>query len=138
MLPLPLRVRCAIALASLSIWKIRPLNFSTLQRPLESTSRSKVPGLATFAAAPGPSNVIDGTDDFAVDFRKDFGGKNVSKFCFSIQTVDCLEVLGEFQGVFCLQSLLLAVTVTFSIENAISLNAPAPSPRSSASSVRIP
>ena len=32
------------------------------------------------------SDVIDGTDDFAVDFRKDFGGKNVSKFCFSIQT----------------------------------------------------
>ena len=48
-LPFPLRVLCAIALASRSIWKRRPLNFSTDQRPLESTSRSKVPAVAVFA-----------------------------------------------------------------------------------------
>ena len=38
----------------------------------------------------------------------------------SIQTVDCLEVWAV-QGVYCFQSTALAVTVTFSIENAISL-----------------
>ena len=54
------------------------------------------------------SNTIDGSDDFAVDFRKDFSGENVSQFGFSIQTVDCLEVLGEFQGVFCFQSTALS------------------------------
>ena len=43
------------------------------------------------------SNLIDGSDDFSVDFRgEDFSGENVSKFCFSVQTVDCLEVLCEF------------------------------------------
>ena len=52
MLPFPLRVLCAIALASRSIWKIRPLNFSTDQRPLESMSRSKVPADATLETAP--------------------------------------------------------------------------------------
>ena len=48
------------------------------------------------------SRLVDGTDDFTVDLGKDFSGENVGKFCFSIQTVDCLEVLCEFQGVFCL------------------------------------
>ena len=52
MLPFPRRVLWAIAFASRSIWKSRPLNFSTDQRPLESTSRSNTPLLATFAWAP--------------------------------------------------------------------------------------
>ena len=42
-LPLPRRVNLAMAFASRSIWKARPLTFSTIQRPLESVSRSKVP-----------------------------------------------------------------------------------------------
>ena len=51
-LPFPLRVLCAIAFASRSIWNRRPLNFSTDQRPLESMSRSNTPAVAVFAAAP--------------------------------------------------------------------------------------
>ena len=45
-LPFPRRVCCAITLASRSIWNNKPLNFSTDQRPLASTSRSKVPAVA--------------------------------------------------------------------------------------------
>ena len=51
-LPSSLRVLCAIAFASRSIWNRRPLNFSTDQRPLESMSRSNTPAVAVFAAAP--------------------------------------------------------------------------------------
>ena len=42
-LPLPLRVVCAIALQSRSIWNSKPLKRSTDQRPFASTSQSKVP-----------------------------------------------------------------------------------------------
>ncbi len=45
MLPLPLRVVLAIVLASLSIWNAKPLTFSTIQRPLESVSKSNVPAV---------------------------------------------------------------------------------------------
>ena len=43
------------------------------------------------------SNLIDGSDDFAVDLSQDLSREDVGEFRFSIQTVDCLEVLGEFQ-----------------------------------------
>ena len=52
MLPLPRRVAFATALASRSIWNIRPLNFSTDQRPLESVSRSKIPVAVVLCWAP--------------------------------------------------------------------------------------
>ena len=52
MLPFPLRVLCAIWFASLSIWKISPLNFSTDHLPLESTSRSNTPAFAVLRVAP--------------------------------------------------------------------------------------
>ena len=37
--------------------------------------------------------LVDGTDNFTVDFSKNLGAKDVSEFCFSVETVDCLEVL---------------------------------------------
>ena len=85
------------------------------------------------------SDLVDRSDDFSVDLSKDLSGENVSKFCFSVQTVDCLKVLCQFQGVLeGLSALDLAVTVTFSIENAIWLKELPLSPSFSASSVLIP
>ena len=51
-LPLPLRVCFAITFASRSIWKIKPLKRSTDQRPFESVSKSKKPGVVTPYCAP--------------------------------------------------------------------------------------
>ena len=42
------------------------------------------------------SNLIDGSDDFTVDLSQNLSGENVGEFRFSVQTMDCLEVLGEF------------------------------------------
>ena len=52
MLPLPLRVVLAIVLASRSIWNAKPLTFSTIQRPLESVSRLKIPAVVVPTCAP--------------------------------------------------------------------------------------
>ena len=46
-LPFPLLDSLGITLASLSIWKSIPLNFSTDHLPDESTSKSNLPALAT-------------------------------------------------------------------------------------------
>jgi len=51
-LPFPRRVDFAIAFASRSTWNIKPLNFSTDQRPLESTSRSNTPAVDVLCCAP--------------------------------------------------------------------------------------
>ena len=103
-----------VAFASRSIWNRSPLNFSTDQRPLESTSRSNTPrcgvGDSTLF-----SNLIDGSDDFPVDFSQDFSGQDVGQFGLGVHAVDGFEVLAQFQ-LYSAFSLDLAVTVTFSIE----------------------
>ena len=50
-LPLPRRVSWAMWLASRSSWNNKPLKRSTDQRPLASTSKSKVPAVAVVPAA---------------------------------------------------------------------------------------
>ena len=52
MLPFPLLVSCAITLASLSTWNIKPLIFSTDHLPFESVSKSKVPEVVVFVLTP--------------------------------------------------------------------------------------
>ena len=44
------------------------------------------------------SNLIDGSDDFAVDLSQNLSGENVGEFRFSVQTMDCLKVLSKFRG----------------------------------------
>ena len=89
---------------SLDLEQIRPLNFSTDQRPLESMSRSKSTSSCNVRNSTLLSNLVDGSDDFAVDLSKNLGGENVCEFSFSIQTVDCSQVLSQLQAVLCLQS----------------------------------
>ena len=50
------------------------------------------------------SGLIDGANNFAVDFSKDLAGQDVSEFCFGVKTVDGAEVLSKFQTVLALQS----------------------------------
>ena len=124
-LPFPLRVLCAIWFASLSIWNRRPLNFSTDQRPLESTSRSNAPAVAVLSVAPA-RNLVDSSDNFAVDLSKNLSGENVCEFRSAFRP---WIASGPVQLAYS-QRLDFAVTVTFSIENAISwkwLLAPSPS-----------
>ena len=52
-LPFPLRVSCQpITFASLSIWNINPLNFSTDHLLFESVSKSKIPEVVVLIDPP--------------------------------------------------------------------------------------
>ena len=76
-------------------------SFELLNRPatvgvnvkVEYTSGSGVSDSTLF------SNLIDGSDDFTVDLSQNLSRENVGEFRFSVQTMDCLEVLCQFQGV---------------------------------------
>ena len=57
---------------------------------VESTSGSNVLNSTLL------SNLVDSSDNFAVDLSKNLCGENVCEFRFSVQTVDCLEVLCQF------------------------------------------
>lgn len=46
---------------------------------------------------------VDGMDNFMVDFSEDFSVKDVSEFLFSIQIMNCFQVLCYFDVVFCFQ-----------------------------------
>ena len=50
---------------------------------------------------------VDGTNNFAVDFSKDLSAEDVSKLLLSIQTMNRLQVLCEFDAVLCFQRTLL-------------------------------
>ena len=136
MLPFPLRVAFAIALASCSIWNIRPLNFSTDQRPFASTSRSNSPAVAV-PVAPGLAVVwIVRTTSRLIsakisDCRMFANSDSASRPCTARRSCANSVVYSAFSA------RDFADTVTFSIENAISAIV-VPSPRSSAVPVSIP
>ena len=80
--------------------------FELLNRPTTVGVNVKVEstGSSNVCLSTGFSNLIDGSDNFSIDFRKDFSREDVGKFCLGIQTVDCLEVLCQFQRILCFQS----------------------------------
>ena len=138
-LPLPRLVSFAIWLASLSIWNISPLNFSTDQRPFASTSKSKIPAVAEPDCAPG----------FAVAYTVRISSRLISArisveriFASSSSASNpCTAFISCASSTeyFAFNARDLASTVSFSISNPISLNAGFPSePNSSAAWVVIP
>ena len=98
--------------------------FELLNRPATVGIDIEVEDTSVSSVVLSTSNSVgvDGTNNFTVDFSKDFSAEDVAQFLLSVQTVDRLEVLCQLQAVLCLQRTALAVTVTFSIEKPISRN----------------
>ena len=98
--------------------------FELLNRPTTVGVNVEVEDTSVSGVVLSTSNSVgvDGSNNFAVDFSKDLSAEDVSEFLLSIQTMNRLQVLCEFNAVFCLQRTSLAVTVTFSIEKPISRN----------------
>ena len=139
MLPLPRRVSLAIWLASRSIWNIKPLNFSTIQRPLESVSRSNTPAVVVPVLAPRTAVTL------TVRITSRLISAKISVVKMFDNSVSASKPWIAFKS--CASSIVysafkardLAVTVTLSIVNAISGNALPPlSPKASAVAVDIP
>ena len=123
MLPFPRRVLWAMRFASLSIWKIRPLEL--LNRPatvgvnveVECTCGSGV-DLCTRL-----SNLVDGSDNFAVDFTRISVERMFASSASAFRPWIALRSCASSNEYSAFSALDFAVTVTFSIENAISLKA---------------
>ena len=138
MLPFPLRVSCPIWFASLSSWNISPLNFSTDQRPFESTSISNIPA---FAVVPVAAPAL--ADTYTVLTTSLLISERISEERIFDNSVSASRPWIAFKS--CASSieysafsaLDLAVTLCFSIENAISEKLEDPSPNSSAAVVVI-
>ena len=83
------------------------------------------------------SNLIDGSDDFAVDLSKNLSRENICEFASAFRPWIAFRSCASSKEYSAFSALDLAVTVTFSIENAISLK-DTPAWRSSESAVSIP
>ena len=98
-MPFPLRVSlCDLVSIALDL---EQQTFELLNRPatvgvnvqVELTSGGGVEGSALL------SNLVDGSDDFAVDLSENLSREDVGEFRFSVQTVDCFQVLSKFKTV---------------------------------------
>ena len=121
-LPLPRRVPFEIWLASRSTWNIRPLNFSTDQRPFESVSRSKIPAVVVPSEAPfsAVTTIVRMTSRLisariSADRMLD-SSVSASRPWMAFRSCASSSEYSAFRA------RDLAVTETFSIENAISGN----------------